>query len=81
MSCATILVVYSSVTHERLDQISMKYHLVEEDRAVLLGPTMVTDRLPSCKVGFYLYEFEDGLHVPPSSFFGYIVESYKIHTC
>ncbi|CAI9295701.1 unnamed protein product [Lactuca saligna] len=53
-----MLVVHSSVTHERLDQISTKYHLVEEDRVVLPSSMVVIDCLPSSIVGFYLYYFE-----------------------
>lgn len=73
-------VVYSSVTHEGLIHISTKYHLLKDVEATFPGTSTVIDRPPLSKVGFYLYYFEVGLHVPPSSCFGCIVESYKIHT-
>lgn len=81
MSRPIMLVVHSSITYEHLDQISTKYHLVEEDGAVFPGSTTVIDRPPSSIVGFYLYYFEVGLRVPPCSFFGSIIESYRVHTC
>ncbi|CAI9274609.1 unnamed protein product [Lactuca saligna] len=58
MSLPLMYAVHSSVTHECLEQISTKYHLVDKYRVVLLGPTMVIDHLPTSKVGFYLYYFE-----------------------
>lgn len=81
MSHSFILVVHSSINRERLEQVSAKYHLVDDDSATLPGLDAVIDRPPLGKVGFSLYYFEAGLHVPPSPLFGSIVEVYKIHTC
>lgn len=51
----------STVTHELLDQIYFKYHLVEEDGAVIPGATTIVDcHLPS-KICFHFYYFEAGL--------------------
>lgn len=72
MSRPILVMVRSSVTHERLDKISLKHYLIEEDGVVLPGSITVIDHHPPSKVGFYLYYFEVGLHVPPSSFFGSI---------
>lgn len=58
MSHPIMYVIHSSITHERLDQISTKYHIVDEYGAALLGPTSVIDRPPARKVDFYLYYFE-----------------------
>lgn len=68
------------VTHEHLDQISLKYHLIKEYGFVPPGLTSIIDRPLPGKIGFYHYYFKVGLCVPPSCFFGLIVEAYKIHT-
>lgn len=60
MSHLIMFAVHSSVTHECLDHISIKYHIVDEDGVILPGPTMLIDHLPASKVDFYLYYFEVG---------------------
>lgn len=80
MSLFIIPTLKLTVTHEHLDQIAMKYHHVEEDGVVIPGVNAIIDRPPSGKIDFYLYYFEVGLRVPPSTFFGQIIETYKIHT-
>lgn len=74
-------VVHSTVSHELLDQVSVKYHLVDEDGDILLSTNVIINRPLPGKVGFYLYYFEVGLHVPTLAFFGLVIEMYKIHTC
>lgn len=73
--------LHSYVTYERLDLIFEKYHLIEEYGIIPPGPIEIIDRPPLGKIAFYLYYYETGLNVPPSSFFELIVKAYKIHTC
>lgn len=81
MSCLVILVVHSIVNHEQLDQVSTKYHLVDEDGSGIPAPNAVIDHPPLGKVGFYLYYFEVGPCVPPLAFFCLVIKAYKVHTC
>lgn len=80
MYCLIIPALQSTVAHERREQISLNYNLVEEDRSVLPNSTSIIDFPPSGMIGFYIYYFKVALHVPASPFFGFIVEAYKIHT-
>lgn len=74
-------VVDSTIGHEWFDRVIVKYHIVKEDGVVLPTMNAVIDHPPQGKVGFYLYYFEAGLQVPLSTFFGSVIEAYKIHTC
>lgn len=81
MAHPMMLVLISTITHERLDHISSKYHLIKEDGVVLPSTTVVIARPPTGMIGFYPYYFEVGLRVPPSPFSRSIVEANQIHTC
>lgn len=71
----------STVTHERIDQIAMKYHLVKEVGFIIPAATMVIYHPPPGKIVFYLYYFEVGLCILVSPFFTQIIKAYKVHTC
>lgn len=79
MSRPIMRLPHSTVTNEHLDQIFVMYDLIKEDGVILPNSTTLIDHPLLGKIGFYLYLFEDGLRVPPSVFFGLIVEAYKIH--
>lgn len=80
MSRPILVMVRSSVTRERLDKISLKHYLIEEDGVALPGSITIIDHHPPSKIGFYLYYFEVGLHAPPAPFSRSIVEAYHIQT-
>lgn len=61
--------IHSTVIHERLYQVTVKYYLIEEDGVSLPAANAVIDQPPPGKVGFYFYYFEAGLRVPPLGVF------------
>ncbi|CAI9280228.1 unnamed protein product [Lactuca saligna] len=58
MSCPITSILTLTVTHEQLDKIYLKYHLIEEDETVIPGAIVIIDRPQFYKIDFYLYYFE-----------------------
>lgn len=56
------------------------YDVFKEDDAAIPRPTTIINLSPLGKIGFYLYYLKAGLRVPTSTFFGQIIDAYKIHT-
>ncbi|CAI9302285.1 unnamed protein product [Lactuca saligna] len=59
-----MLVVHSTASHEWLDQVTVKYHLVEEDGVVLHDVNVITNRPPPGKLNASCFHYRNEFHLP-----------------